>query len=164
MRILFRTVLTPLLALAILGAGVSFALATGGGSHHPPPPPAEEVYPCIPSTIGGMDPSQVAALIDSYYGDGDGVLDIDQLAGMIQQYFGGSKAYYSTLLNQFFGGGGGNCEPECPQGRRTTEAPASHRVRPGNVGGLFDADLRIAGGGGTTQPCKPKAKTGSYCA
>jgi phosphodiesterase/alkaline phosphatase D-like protein len=149
MRLLRRAVITPLLALVLLSVGVSFAVATGGGGTHHPPPASHDVYPCVPSTIGGMDPTQVAALIDMYLGNGDGVLDIDQIATLVVTHFGGDKAYITGLLEQFFGGGGGNCEPQCPSG---TVYSGSSCVPTENCKNT------------TAKPCKPKAKTGSYCA
>ena len=85
------------------------------------PPAAEDVYPCVPSSVGGMDPSEVAALIDQSTATATACWISTSSRALIAHYFGGNQAEIRPALNQYFGGGltlprryHHDCEPDCP--------------------------------------------------
>jgi hypothetical protein len=144
MRLLLRTLLTPIAALVLLTACVSFAVATSGGSYHPPKP-AEDVYPCTPDNIGHHDGEDGKGEKDGKGGKG-GSEDKSRSASLLTQYFttttsGGSHGGGGE------GGGDDQCEPECPP----TSSASSKTYTTTTSGGSH------SGG----DECKPECPPGS---
>jgi hypothetical protein len=175
MRLLLRTVLTPIAALVLLAAGVSFAVATG--SYHPPKP-AEDVYPCVPDHIGehggkddkGYKSRKVAGKARKARKATGKATRGRHSSRMLTRYYktgssGGShsgndddckpecpKASSSSYKTTSGGSHSGNddCKPECPKASSTSYKTTSGGSHSGS------------GGNDDCKPECPKASSSSY--
>jgi hypothetical protein len=166
MRLLLRTLLTPIAALVLLMACVSFAVATSGGGYHPPKP-AEDVYPCKPDQIGEHHDGK---------GDGEGGEDKSRTATLLSQYFTTTISSGGSHGGSEGGNHGGDdqCEPECPSGSSassktmtTTTYGGSHGGSEGGndqccpTGSSASSKTTTSGGSHSADDCKPECSSAS---